>query len=432
MMFGKMVNGFFLLAMYFLLTGQAVSGPLDTLQPGHWYEASSNTLEDVSPTPFDSKVRGVIDAWSGAAYDTKRDRLIVWGGGHGDYWGNEVYVFDINTLAWDRLNDPYWPAKEFGWGVGESIHADGSPASRHTYDGLEYLPNQDRFWIMGGSRWRDGNGDQVTALFNFNSLSWERKADAPITANIGVATAYDPVSQQILLHAAGVLAKYDPASGSWSRLRQDGAINGMVGEVDPVNRKFVVVGKGNAYLYDISDLGNVTRSSLNAVGDKTMEGTVPGLAYDPATGKIVAWDGGADVFTLDLSVSPPVWSRITPASGNSVTPTAATKWGTYGRWRYVPSKGVFVGVNSSSGSVYFYKLSADAGSGGGGSTTPLPTISLNADTTTLPSGSSATLSWSVSDATSCSASGAWSGSKALSGSESTGALSASSTFTLTC
>jgi hypothetical protein len=36
-------------------------------------------------------------AWGGGAHDTKRDRLIVWGGGHGDYGGNELYAFDVNT-----------------------------------------------------------------------------------------------------------------------------------------------------------------------------------------------------------------------------------------------------------------------------------------------------------------------------------------------
>jgi hypothetical protein len=42
------------------------------------------------------------------------------------------------------------------------------------------------------------------------------------------------------------------------------------------------------------------------------------------------------------------------------------------------------------------------------------------------------LTWTSSNATSCTASGAWSGTKAVSGSASTGALSSTSTYTLTC
>jgi mannan endo-1,4-beta-mannosidase len=48
------------------------------------------------------------------------------------------------------------------------------------------------------------------------------------------------------------------------------------------------------------------------------------------------------------------------------------------------------------------------------------------------SGSASTLSWSAGNATSCTASGGWSGSKAMSGTASTGALTASKTYTLTC
>ena len=50
----------------------------------------------------------------------------------------------------------------------------------------------------------------------------------------------------------------------------------------------------------------------------------------------------------------------------------------------------------------------------------------------MASGGSSALTWSSTNATSCSASGAWSGAQSVSGSVSTGALLASSTFTLNC
>src|SRR5215472_256410 len=61
-----------------------------------------------------------------------------------------------------------------------------------------------------------------------------------------------------------------------------------------------------------------------------------------------------------------------------------------------------------------------------------PGITLTATPGTVSSGSASTLSWSSTNATSCTASGGWSGSKGMSGSWSTGALSATTTFTLTC
>ena len=63
---------------------------------------------------------------------------------------------------------------------------------------------------------------------------------------------------------------------------------------------------------------------------------------------------------------------------------------------------------------------------------PLPTVSLSANPTSVATGGTSTLSWSSANATGCTASGAWAGIKAVSGSESTGSLGASQTFTLTC
>ncbi len=63
---------------------------------------------------------------------------------------------------------------------------------------------------------------------------------------------------------------------------------------------------------------------------------------------------------------------------------------------------------------------------------PLPILSLAASPASVTSNGSSTLSWSSTNATSCAASGAWSGSKATSGSQSTGVLTASRSYSLTC
>ncbi len=61
-----------------------------------------------------------------------------------------------------------------------------------------------------------------------------------------------------------------------------------------------------------------------------------------------------------------------------------------------------------------------------------PTISLSASPTSVSSGSASTLTWTSTNATSCLAGGAWTGSRATSGSISTGGLGQTGTFTLTC
>ena len=71
---------------------------------------------------------------------------------------------------------------------------------------------------------------------------------------------------------------------------------------------------------------------------------------------------------------------------------------------------------------------------GAGSSTPpsAPSVLLSASPASIASGSSSVLTWSSTNASSCTASGGWTGARATSGTASTGALSATTTFTLSC
>ncbi len=61
----------------------------------------------------------------------------------------------------------------------------------------------------------------------------------------------------------------------------------------------------------------------------------------------------------------------------------------------------------------------------------LPTVSFSSNTGQITAGQSATLTWSSTNATACTASGTWSGARAISGTSSV-SPSTTSTFTLTC
>jgi hypothetical protein len=63
---------------------------------------------------------------------------------------------------------------------------------------------------------------------------------------------------------------------------------------------------------------------------------------------------------------------------------------------------------------------------------PQPTVTLSAADTVVANGGSTRLTWSSSNATSCSASGGWSGSRAVSGSLNVGPLTRQTTFSLSC
>jgi hypothetical protein len=65
-------------------------------------------------------------------------------------------------------------------------------------------------------------------------------------------------------------------------------------------------------------------------------------------------------------------------------------------------------------------------------TPPAPTVTLSASANEVQSGGNVTLTWSSQDAASCTASGGWSGKLATSGTQQSGALTVSTTFTILC
>ena len=79
-----------------------------------WYQVPNTSLHPLCPPDgyggsgyaFFTYCPGVTTAWNSGVMDTKRNRLIVWGGGHNDYAGNEVYAIDLNSLTSSRLTNP--------------------------------------------------------------------------------------------------------------------------------------------------------------------------------------------------------------------------------------------------------------------------------------------------------------------------------------
>ncbi len=139
-----------LFAIFAFLPFQAQAGPIEDLRPGEWYEVPNSHLLDVGADPTELNLsgsisRGLMAAWSGGVFDTKRDRLIIWGGGHNDYGGNELYAFDVNLLRWLRLTEPTPNPNRC-----QEVNSDGTPVARHTYNGLAYIANGDRCFAFGG------------------------------------------------------------------------------------------------------------------------------------------------------------------------------------------------------------------------------------------------------------------------------------------
>jgi uncharacterized membrane protein YgcG len=356
-------------ALTVALAGVANAGPIESLKPGEWYEVPSSRMRAV--TPKEGQFAGtwgaegpaaVINDWSGGTYDTKRDRLIVWGGGHGGYAGDEVYVFDVATLAWKRLDDPSTPP-----GVDVPYAPDGRPTSRHTYDYLVYAPPPiDRFCtIAGAGFYQSGQtGTNHVDCYDFDAMKWETQRFADVGGNhIGAISAVDPVTRHLWYHAAfsANLMELDPDKNQWTQRGGSYYLDYYkTAEIDPKRKRFVAIGKGDVMSWDIGAAGTIAPTKLTTTGaTDIVAAPSPGLAYDSASDRLVAWKGGADVYSLNLDTL--VWTQLPPAPTNAVTPTAPNGNGTFGRFRYMPSKNAFILVNSADGSVYVYKLSAAAG-----------------------------------------------------------------------
>ncbi len=93
-----------------------------------------------------------------------------------------------------------------------------------------------------------------------------------------------------------------------------------------------------------------------------------------------------------------------------------------------------VTIRSSLGFLATLLLAAcgGGGEGAGSSAAPAPTVTLASSASSVVSGSSITLTWSSTNARSCTASGGWAGTKATSGSELVGPLNANASYGLSC
>jgi hypothetical protein len=159
---------------------------------------------------------------------------------------------------------------------------------------------------------------------------------------------------------------------------------------------------------------------------------------------LAACGGGGDSAPAPVP-APTVTLSASPVSVTTGATTALT-WSSTNATSCTASGG-WTGAKATSGTENSAALTANAsftltcsGTGGSGSagasvtvTAPvLPTVTLTANPTSVTIGSSTNLTWSSTNATTCTASGGWTGAKATSGSEVSATLSANTTFTLAC
>jgi|SRR5882672_748361 len=366
--------------------------PFD-LANGEWWQVprvGNSQLADVYATPNPGGgQQGVMDKWSGGCIDTSRKDLLIFGGGHTDYTGNEVYAFNFdsgsgNYLTWRRKAYYSTPLND-----DSEANADGSPASRHTYHGLIYQASRDRMLVMPGGFLAGPTGNRAIRTYEFDCSTespntaapsaWTRLDDAPAisptAADPRCNVAYDSASAFFYTQHRRGLAKFNPAASPGSQYTAltnfEGPVIGddscAIAPIAPSQLIFTgTAASGQAFgrrLDTNAYIGSET-TGLPATGSLNIfDVEVPGIAWDPVISCMVIWGGTAtggadnrDVYQLNLGTK-----IVTRIAGTGDTPGNPTANGTYGRWAYlgdIPGyEGLFILVNSTTTHVYFYRSS---------------------------------------------------------------------------
>jgi len=329
---------------------------LDSLNPGEWREIPNSAMQQVA-YPKDMAgwsgggVANIIEAWSGGAYDSSRDRLLIHGGGHADYAGNEIYGFDLDDLTWSRLTER---SSDIGGSSSSGVYPDGKPRAIHSYNTLVYVPSIDSLCRMGGAALYPSGNDSTDRIdcFNFSNNSWSKTGDVQ-DAGIENMSALDPSTGNVYMKSrhSNAMQLISPSGDSSYVGETFGGRYKHTAAYDPEYGYFVFAGDGDYSIWDknISDL--IVESKSGGPSQRS-----PGMVYDPVEKQIIAWTGGSKIHVFDSQSKS--WASKT-ASGD--VPGSQSNWGTFGRFQYSKKYNVFVLVNAVDENVYVYRNSAGTG-----------------------------------------------------------------------
>jgi len=345
----------------FTTLGQSGSGIPTSLG---WYQIPNTTLAPQCPT--DSTIQGndgctaVISTWSGGAADTKRNRMILWGGGHTDYYGNEVYELDLNALTMSRVTG--WTSNPALGGTEQQ--ADGRPTSRHTYTNTTYLANTDQMFSFGGALAGEPSiGSNATWWFDASALTWARKDPTtgghPLGGSGIAVTAYDSNTGLAFIEAfdpeAPAFWSYNPSTNTYTQLNGNVSVDYHLNGVIDTSRKmmFIMGGPGQLWAVDISAGSTYAFQnwSSQVTGCSGLLNTgYPGLAFDSKQNLVVGWTGGDSVYLFNPSTKTCTTQTFSGGPGN------AQPDGTNGRFAYFPSLNLFAVVNDFKQNAYTLRL----------------------------------------------------------------------------
>ena len=378
------------LAIFFMIP------PPEILAGGKWVEINKTSpfndglcpgTGNTPPFPKQQNdCRSVTGAWGGGILRTKTEDYCLWGGGHGDYPGNEIYCLDLDTKVWRLETQPSQAFPGYPCGTLEE-YSDNTPSSRHTYGLLAYIEHTDELFAYSGSTVCGGGFRKDTWVYSFETKKWTKLAPKRAPGNKNLIIEYNDVDD----HVYGMLPngaqwevwRFDRTKATWSRVSSGNAgptggrpswlYSGAItpDPHDSSKRWFVVVGpQGVQYTkLDGSDQYEVhtmdTTGATYGTGNTSICPRACGVAWNPVKQRLMLWAGALKrtskkqiieketdnfpdrVYSLNLSTGAWTYQTVTghPAAGGN---------GTYDRLRYSRKFGTLVIQNTMSQNLFLY------------------------------------------------------------------------------
>ena len=318
----------------------------------------------------------ITEAWNGAVLATRfgdSGSLIVFGGGHDDYFGSDVHAFDLATREWRRISDGFvlGDPEQYGEGAfySNAEYPDGSPLPPHTYGYVQYDPLGNDYLILKGN---SELGPRVKAvaiphMFNLDRREWRRGPHHPLAIlNSGGFTTWDSSRRLLWGHSGddgggnafiGFCPDGENADGTfgrWGPLQANkfpGDANHNAMQLDPKRDIIVVLVHARDELFAIDPADPAAPAvPLRSSRARPRIAEYAAIEYAPSLDRLVYYSAqdGATVHTI-MAPEAQGWSALTTGewqwarcSGDGLDPVAdaraisshASNWRhTFGRFR---------------------------------------------------------------------------------------------------
>ena len=317
-----------------------------------------------------NKSANVLGAWNGGAFDSGRAQFRVHGGGHADYGGNEVYVFDFSTLRWMRETDPRpltGPLMRDNDrdGVADACPAPISgPPATHTYQGFIYVPKIDRYWLFGSVGFcQKGMSGSAAWEYDAGTKTWAPMPELVKFASFARAVI-DPDSGNVVIHGG-------PKEG-WREIDPRDRHVVRAFEKDPFGKYidgpavfdhaggtlYALIGgrrKDRLVAYSWPSPGKSDGFAGHIVAEWPQLGRKTWGMAQHASGLLVLWDGNARILVVDPK-SGQSWEKNAEGLPQTLMTASGKGRNVYSKWSYISSLDAFFGISHPDLGIILYRL----------------------------------------------------------------------------